>query len=70
MTPGGCKPNGSLLPKVIGEELGVDQNDLEKSFAVRVLGSFQIALSAEASTASTQCTLRPSPPLKPGGESR
>ena len=28
----------SLLPKVIGEELGVDPNDLEKSFALRALG--------------------------------
>jgi hypothetical protein len=27
-----------LLPKVIAEELGVDQNDLEKSFALRALG--------------------------------
>jgi ATP-dependent exoDNAse (exonuclease V) alpha subunit len=29
---------GSLLPKVIGEELGIDQNDIEKSFALRALG--------------------------------
>jgi len=28
----------SLLPKVIGEELGVDPNDLEKSFARKALG--------------------------------
>ena len=28
----------SLLPKVIGEELGIDRSDLEKSFAVRALG--------------------------------
>ncbi|MBX5454449.1 MAG: ATP-dependent RecD-like DNA helicase [Acidobacteriia bacterium] len=28
----------ALLPKVIGEELGVDQNDLEKSFAFKALG--------------------------------
>ena len=28
----------SLLPKVIGEELGIDQNDLEKSFALKALG--------------------------------
>ena len=28
----------SLLPKVIGEELGVDHNDPEKSFALRALG--------------------------------
>jgi hypothetical protein len=28
----------ALLPKVIGEELGVDQNDIENSFAVRALG--------------------------------
>lgn len=28
----------SLLPKVIGEELDVDHNDLEKSFALRALG--------------------------------
>jgi ATP-dependent exoDNAse (exonuclease V) alpha subunit len=28
----------SLLPKVIGEELGVDQNELEKSFALCALG--------------------------------
>ncbi len=27
-----------LLPKVIGEELGIDQNDLEKSFGVQALG--------------------------------
>lgn len=28
----------SLLPKVIGEELNIDQNDVEKSFALRALG--------------------------------
>jgi ATP-dependent exoDNAse (exonuclease V) alpha subunit len=28
----------SLLPKVIGEELGIDENDIEKSFALRALG--------------------------------
>jgi ATP-dependent exoDNAse (exonuclease V) alpha subunit len=28
----------SLLPKVIGEELGIDEKDLEKSFALRALG--------------------------------
>jgi hypothetical protein len=28
----------SLLPKVIGEELGIDQYDLEKSFALKALG--------------------------------
>ena len=28
----------SLVPRVIAEELGIDQNDLEKSFALRALG--------------------------------
>ena len=28
----------SLLPEVIGEELGIDRSDLEKSFALRTLG--------------------------------
>ena len=28
----------SMLPKVIAEELGIDQNDLEKSFALKALG--------------------------------
>ncbi|MBZ0148725.1 MAG: AAA family ATPase, partial [Pseudorhodoplanes sp.] len=28
----------SLLPKIIGEELGIDENDVEKSFALRALG--------------------------------
>ena len=50
LTEGNCGPHlrvcpwtspsqlASLLPKVIGEELGVDPNDLEKSFALRALG--------------------------------